>query len=323
MVTVGTTRSDAGGTFAVPTVDAGTRGTSTTGCVIVAVHPDYFAMTPVAIGIPTASASVPPVTLILAGKPATLRITTVDDRTGRIIPDVSVAVTHIASRTRIADLKTDGSGFVLVGGLNPDDYHLIADKPGYAPKEVEIYAGPNRTIEMRLRLSLALTGVVTDVRSGDVIPYARVTLYLVGDPTAPGTGRSRRNASTQALFDGTETGTRVAGASYQEGERRFVLESSAPDKANATIVGTAVADASGRFWFDVIDEGDYRAVAEAPGWYAIDESEDSGNVTIEGPVLVIPLRLTRTADTATVGVGAGLVTRLPNTGGGFLAHSTR
>ena len=257
-----------------------------------------------------------PVTLVLAGKPATLRVTTVDDRTGRIIPDVAVAVTHISSSQLIRALKTDEKGFVVVDGLNPDDYRLLADKPGYAPKTVEIYAGPNRTIELRLRLSLALTGVVTDVRSGEIIPYARVTLYQLGDPTAPGTGRSRRNASTQSLLTGQETGTLVAGAFFQEGERRFALQTARPgEQILGEVVGTAVADAQGRFWFDLIDEGDYRAIAEAPGWFSIDESEDSGNVTIEGPVLVIPLKLTRSIDAAPPVARP----QLPNTGGGWLA----
>ena len=320
MITVGTSRSDAGGTFALPTVAAGTRGTSTSGCTILAIHPDYFAMLPVPVGIPTADASVPAVTLVLAGRPATLRITTVDDRTGRIIPDVSVAVTHLATNTRIREIVTDASGFVVVDDLNPDDYHVLAEKSGYAPKEVEIYAGPNRTVEMRLRLSLALTGVVTDVRSGEIIPYARVTLFRVGDPGAPGNGRSRRANSAQTLFSGLDLGPRVAGASAQQGDTRFVLRAGAPDsQGRGQVVGTAVADAQGRFWFDLQDEGDYRAIAEAPGWMTVEESDDSGNVTTEGPVLVIPLKLTRTVNV----LASASVARLPNTGGGYLAQQRR
>ncbi|CAA9292647.1 MAG: hypothetical protein AVDCRST_MAG77-4861 [uncultured Chloroflexi bacterium] len=309
----GTTRTDAGGNFALPLEPNALSRITGTGCTLVAVHPDYYPMQPVPVSLPGLGQEAPFTTLILAGKPATLRITTVDDRTGRIISDVDVAVTHAATGQPIRSLRTDQTGFVVVDGLNPDDYRILATKTGYAPKELEVYAGPNRTIEMRLRLSLALTGIVTDIRTGEVIPYARVTLFRLGEPTEPGDGRSRRAA--QELVSRAE-GVIVLGASLAANDTRFALIDPAGRNQRGHVIGTAVADERGKFWFDILDEGDYRAFAEAPGWIDIEESDDSGNVTIEGPVLVIPLKLTRIVE-APVLPGRTL---LPNTGGGWLAE---
>ncbi|HXI17228.1 MAG TPA: carboxypeptidase regulatory-like domain-containing protein [Chloroflexota bacterium] len=315
---VGATISDAGGNFAVPYTISGRESVSRGTCTVVATHPDYYPMVPVAVTLPAAGATQSPLTLVLAGKPATLRITTVDNRTGRIIPGVDVSVEAVVNGALITRVLTDQTGFIIVGGLNPDDYLLTAVKPGYATKQIEVYAGPNRTLELRLHLSLALTGIVTDIRSGEIVPFARVTLYKLGDQTAPGTGRSRRTDTQSA----TAGGQRVLGAFYIPGEsRNWQLAIPLEQRIlNAEVVGNVIADAKGKFWFDLDFEGDYRAVAEAPGWFTIDESEDSGNLTIDGPVLNIPLKLTRTPVEAPA---APIIPQLPNTGGGWLAEHTR
>lgn len=355
---IGIVRTDAGGHFVVPVPANRSSIADQARCSIVADHPDYFPMSPMALSLPSSQGmALDPVDLVLAGRPATLSITTVDDRTGRTISGVEVLVQALPTEAEAVRLQTDSTGFVRVSGLTPGDYRLTATKPGYATKQVEVFASPNRTFELRLRLSLALTGIVTDVNSGEIIPFARVTLYRVGEPAAPGTGRSRRvdgqasipqvqvreeaqtaqgdlvlfamlagadeHVSDEALAtavqrwrDAVADGPvgDVLGITSAEETRRFALETQR--RVLGQVVGSVVADEKGKFWFDLIDEGDYRAVAEAPGWYSIDESEDSGNVTIEGPLLVVPLKLTRLpADQRTVTV----TPFLPRTGQGGLA----
>ncbi|MBI4493800.1 MAG: carboxypeptidase regulatory-like domain-containing protein [Chloroflexi bacterium] len=318
-----TTTTDGGGHYVVPGLSPGQY-------TVAANHPDYYPADPASVQLVRIAVQ----DFILRPRPSTFRIETVDERTGRTVMDVDLTVTFAPTEGVIAQRKSDTSGVATVGGLEPGTYVVTGQKPGYASKSERVKVGPNRFVVVRLRLSLALTGVVASRETGEAIPFARVNVYRLSAPTGPGTGHGRRSGGASLpqpsptgeapLLGGVLPGAGQA-AQPEASESGFValgmlrpLANSAALQVQRTgvLVATGVADERGHFWFDLADDGDFFVLAESPGWTQIQESDDSGNVTIEGPLMVVELLLTRDAEAEVTPDAAPLPRALPNTGDG-------
>lgn len=306
-----TTRTDADGRYVASGIAEGRYR-------VEAQHPDYFRGEPGFVTVPACDGD-----LVLPPRPASFDIVTTDESTGEALRDVQVVVAIPGNATPVATISTGSAGRVTVGDLIPRVYTVSASKAGYATKTLTLRAEPNRLMELRLRMSLALSGIVTDQGTAEPIPNALVAVYRLSGATDRGVGVSRGLQQEQG---GTPppAGSAQPGALAPRGgglglvldalTSWFAPEAQQEAPAGGVLVATGVADKDGKFWFDLPREGDYRVVAQAPGWYSVPESEDSGNVTIEGPMLVARLRLSRTDPRLLNQNEVPLPSRLPNGG---------
>ena len=117
----------------------------------------------VAIGGPVVSPA-PPVPTLAANSSLT---GTVADTSGAVIPDASVAVVSMATKT-VRTAKTDRAGHYLVDGLVPGSYQVEAQAPGFNKEQLAVTLAVSQQSLENLTLSVGQSAETVTVEASSM-----------------------------------------------------------------------------------------------------------------------------------------------------------